>query len=473
MELVPGVVVSAHVFRLARRDGFASGIPDWPPEHFDDPYRCAQTPVVHPRLMQYPHADAYPFACSLTPIATTLMTATTNLEIDHVKDKLKEAINSLTKVANGVDKAISDITWAVRTKESRKQRAEAAALREQEKSARMKAKNEQKKEQEANKLEAARQKLAMVSSTPAATSIHDVSPVEFAKAVSVYELREDSDDFKPDPLVPFLAVNMQRYHKQMMGNVGALEGFDMFKRDFPESPSIKRRGRASRGMPLELGLAMKQQAFAMLQWGREVPGQIDFARGSSWYATSATMRWLGTDYMALPTLRFQISGQRRVLCMPLASAVEFLSNAFPDTPAPESLDAMLKNLEACADVDLLRAHMSRAFTCVVPENSFFYLPSGYLIAETGANNTPSVGVRMTVFLSSAVAGVQSVAEYMKSHGGHDNLAKLELYIAASLANDDAPKAADETEEPPAKKPKGAAKSQITKPAGKSPSRTSS
>lgn len=101
--------------------------------------------------MQYPHADAYPFACSLTPIATTLMTATTNLEIDHVKDKLKEAINSLTKVANGVDKAISDITWAVRTKESRKQRAEAAALREQEKSARMKAKNEQKKEQEANK----------------------------------------------------------------------------------------------------------------------------------------------------------------------------------------------------------------------------------------------------------------------------------------------------------------------------------
>ena len=199
-------------------------------------------------------------------------------------------------------------------------------------------------------------------------------------------------------------------------SVNGLRGFlQIFETQFPMSKQAKEKQRAQSLIKMD-GLSKIKES--MLSFCSSKCSAFPSAGDSvnvgltevNAYGFTSTMRFSGSEYLALASVRYSLKGEREIVsCSPRdlweilqqrqSTPLRFTAERMVTTVLGETLwasrldDAWVQELIKKGKAD---PKTKIFFKCVVPENSVLFLPAGVMVCERALNMKVGIGLRMTV-----------------------------------------------------------------------------
>lgn len=182
--------------------------------------------------------------------------------------------------------------------------------------------------------------------------------------------------------------------------------FPCENKDFPVTEAAMLRGRGARALLAQHGKQIHVACTqALSKFTAAMPeGVAEFKKliTASWVAHTGIMNWCGTEYMALPNLRFGIEGERLVVAIPwktvFACAGKVSPKACGDTGSLadvlRAFSSTMTDFEGVTDGGKLPG----AVFARIGANTSIYTPCGWVLHERAINGSMGFGIRAPVMV---------------------------------------------------------------------------
>ena len=214
----------------------------------------------------------------------------------------------------------------------------------------------------------------------------------------------------------------------------SVKGFlQIFETQFPLSKQAREKGRVQSVMKVESTARLKELMMEL------VSGKVKVFNGDGpnsdmdclhSYGFTSNMRYGGTEYLGLGTVRYAVKGSREVVIVNASEMWPLLLEHHAEEASKLAADKLVANFLGekllhvkCDDAwvqALLKTGKSIMWRALVPEGSMLFVPAGVILLERSTNNCLGMGLRMAVDDSS-----------------NQSLANLDTLLAAHMTYADA------------------------------------
>lgn len=170
------------------------------------------------------------------------------------------------------------------------------------------------------------------------------------------------------------------------------------------------KGRAARACDEKMGKSFQravQTEFA--SWIRAVPetDALPFLLGARLFGNTATMRYIGPEFLGLPSFRVTLQGERRMVCIPFSTVVSSMADLKSEWPDMETL------LDSFSKIRKVDSQFPGAVTITVGPGTAVFVPAGYIVMEDTVNSSPSCGIRTSLVVPGASRDLKMMVEFLE------------------------------------------------------------
>jgi hypothetical protein len=170
------------------------------------------------------------------------------------------------------------------------------------------------------------------------------------------------------------------------------------------------KGRAARACDESVGKKFQRAVQEELAaWIRAVPETdvLPFLLGARLFGNTATMRYIGPEFLGLPSFRVTLQGERRMVCIPLSSVLTTMADLMSEWPDMETL------LDAFSKMRKVDSKLLGAVTVTVGPGTAVYIPAGFIVMEDTVNSSPSCGMRTSLLVPGASRDLKVMVEFLE------------------------------------------------------------
>ena len=136
-----------------------------------------------------------------------------------------------------------------------------------------------------------------------------------------------------------------------------------------------------------------------------------------------------TDWAALPSLRFNVNGQREVFCLDYQAAQAHVVSKLGIDAASTTQSTVLKYFKSI-DEESLKEFASTNFiwTCTAGAGDLLYMPAGFVIIEHVLNKDLCIGSRQSILPK----GTDAPYEVLKAMAAKEEKADVKQFMDEGL-----------------------------------------